>query len=273
MFYIFANQTEFDNHKATAVQLFGSDIETNELLLGDGRIVAEAHNIDDRQDFDLHEILFDQGITDTRWISWIETEGFELGFDYKYVRDKIRDIIAAQDQTGQTTLKEQAIAGFDNLSPTDKAIACKHKIGTDAQILAALGGDDVAMANKKLLMAQFKLNMLDCRKTRMFWADTELQNELPSTKVIVMQEAGQFISMYTDYGYDGHEFGDTMSPGISDYLDAINGFEVGGLIGVVGLKAKTGAGWDPISTNKDLNGLVQQLKDYLFYKGAPRKEI
>jgi hypothetical protein len=162
----------------------------------------------------------------------------ETANDYKVSRDFIKSLVLSLDPDESTA--------FDLLSEQEKVIAAKHKIGTEQQRQAVLG-----YANHLAAMALYRYNTILVRQQRALIADTLLQNELPNDKIAVMSVANDPLKLYTDYGIEGIDSGDSV-PGISDYINSINGYET------VGLSVQT---YTPL--NGTLNTLCNSLINIL----------
>lgn len=156
------------------------------------------------------------GYSEIHTIELINTYGWRLGKDYKFVRDAIRDIV----KTGGSGDEE---AGFNTLTSEQKIIASQLKVGKIAQRIAVLGYTDLIAA-----MIIYKTKTHESRNVRRVHAEVLVRNLMDQYTMLIMAVADTPFKNYDFYGIDGMAYDDIV-PGISDYINAINGFEGIGL--------------------------------------------
>ena len=146
------------------------------------------------------------GYSDIHTIDLIETYGFNRGYDYKFVRDNIKQIVVNAGSGDE----EQ---GFNSLTSDQKIICAKMKIGTFNQRVAVLGLNDLITE-----MITYRFETQKSRDQRSIVAEVELRNRLNSNTADILSKAGALFVNYKLYGVDGMMWGDTV-PGIADYID------------------------------------------------------
>jgi hypothetical protein len=160
--------------------------------------------------------------TDYRDITSIEnwhTYGNNTGRDYRYVRDRIKELVIALGSGSEAT-------GFDLLSPQEKFIAVEHKIGSNEQRMAVVGMD-----NNIKLGLQYHKRVSDVRQVRAAYAIAELYNRLPDHAEEILNEimlmGGNLFITYAFFGREGTQEGDVYA-GIVDYFYGREGTEFEG---------------------------------------------
>lgn len=163
-----------------------------------------------------------------------------LAKDYKVGRDRIKQLVIDLDPDEATA--------FNMLTASQKVVAAKHKIGTEAQRNTTLG-----VEGNYLAMISYRAKTTEARQVRALMADVLLQNELPDHKIAVMNIAKEPFNNYIEFGIEGYQSNDTIS-GIRDYIDANNGYSS------TGLRAQT-----YVPLNMSLDALCDKLIDQLVH--------
>lgn len=156
------------------------------------------------------------GYEDIHTIELINTYGFNQDYDYKFVRDAIKEIVLDAGSGDE----EQ---GFSALLDDQKVICSKLKIGTFNQRKAVLGISDLISA-----MTDYRAKTEEARLTRGLLAEVQVRNRLPNDDEEVFLDAGQLLVNYKMFGIDGLQYGDNVV-GVGDYVNNNGPFLLTGL--------------------------------------------
>lgn len=156
------------------------------------------------------------GFTETTDIFEWDKFGFNLGRDYKAVRDGIKKIVIDLGSG-------DADAGFNLLTDAGKTLCCKYKIASDAVREAFAGVSALVQYGNA-----YNTQMFTARAERANAVVSEIANRLPAQKLVIMSESQTVFLNYEKFGIEGTAYGDPIS-GVSDYIDGTGDFAGVGL--------------------------------------------
>lgn len=179
--------------------------------------VSDHEGQDERQSFK----WFEEGTQSDHWIlchdlMTIHLEGFDVGFDYKFVRDKIKEFY---DGSNFYEISE----GVPR--PQNEILAfCEHKIGTHAERKSIVGQSNVVLQG-----IQYNENVRQCKSNRLAYAIGIIHNYLPDDAETIKNQAREVAISYLIFGDEGTLQGNEED-GLSDYLRGNGSFDGIGLI-------------------------------------------
>jgi hypothetical protein len=145
----------------------------------------------------------------------LDLYGFNIdsSFDYKRVRDLIK-------------LEVETI-GFNNLTSGQQITAARHKIGTDAERVAAVNNDFDLLVQ---FGEEYHKKVLEVRAARMTAVKSNIHNRLghilyggfTGPEIILSEITEDLILMYENEGLGGVVDGDN-APGAMDYINETTG--------------------------------------------------
>lgn len=135
--------------------------------------------------------------------------------DYKSGRDYLKSVLLTFG-----TDEEDAM---NNVSDDHRKIYSEFKLGTELQRNNSIG----VLENWKFSNI-YAICVDSDRMARARLAETIIQNELPTDKYAILGIADGLLDLYKTHGIEGITQGDFI-PGLSDYINSINGYEVNGL--------------------------------------------
>lgn len=131
--------------------------------------------------------------------------GQAAGRDYKYVRERIKELSAA--------------SGWENLTTGEKVIAA-----TWFAVEQGCRNEVFTMEQQIQLGVQFHANSVASRQTRFMFASMEVYNRLPKAEadhIVTEIKDDNLAEQYINYGREGTENGDPV--GLFDYVLAVSG--------------------------------------------------
>jgi len=156
---------------------------------------------------------FVEGQQSSQWelcheIQTIHMHGFDIGFDYKFVRDEIKKFYFS-DESGSNFYELQ---NGDERPIEERLIFCEHKIGSHQERKSIVGQENVVKFG-----LQYHSKVSECKKVRLAYAIGVVHNYLPEYGEDIKNEAFQEITSYLLFGDEGKLQGNKFN-GISDYF-------------------------------------------------------